>query len=635
MKILVIDRSDPYREEELAARMAQPKEQDVLFAENGTLLFSRIVYPDELDGVIFDSQGHYEKRDRYRVELKNTADYFQKALETMTGGQAVLIRQSAYQEGCGIFLRKDPAFPVNGQGYRLTIQPDRIEIASAGLQGITNGVYSFLEQLGCMFLTEDTDYIPKLPTIHLQREEIVREPSVQWRSVYSFGAEKADKDRFCRDELGWHSKLKLNGAGYDDWGTWCHSSFEFISPEEYFDTHPEYFAMVGGRRVKKQGPVQTQLCWTNGEVYRIISEKLFRMMEEQPDTHIWDVSQMDTWINRGKGCQCEKCREIDRREETPMGSLLAFINRLAEECEQRFPVNYISTLAYNYTAKPPKHLRPRENVIIKLCLMPGDPASSYADPKSRPSEKSSRLVREWGRIASHLLIWDYNVNYHHYPMPYPVIGSMEENQRFYLENHAYGIFHQMAIDKGAQDAALHAYLYAKLMWDSSTDVAKEAGRYLDVYYGAAAPYIAAYYQAVYDHVQNYGKPLYLYAKPERYGSGYLSDRCLREYRAILEQGLHAVAGDRERTARVEREMLGIFYVKAEKLSLDQKGRREALERMMRICRSSGITALTEGKGNIIDSFYRRNDRELRILPLVGAAAAGGIYFLYRVLSGRK
>lgn len=627
----VIDRTDEYNEQTFIKKMAKPKDNDVLFAQNGSLLFEYIVYPDEIDDVQFNSDGSYDKKERYKVELKNSAEFFAQTLKQMTGGEIKLVPYSQYQEGLSIFLNMDSTLDIMSQGFYLSIHDNEISISSVSLQGITNGIYSFLEdELGCMFVAEDFDYIPEIPTIHLNEKDEKNEPSIEWRNVYTYAAIRLSDNAFNKNYLGWHTKLRLNGAGNDDWMNWCHTSFNYIPPEEYYDEHPEYFSLYRGKRVYEQGPVSGQLCWTNEDVYQIISEKVFKEMEENPDIHIWDVSQMDTWINRGVGCECDNCKAIDEKEESQMGSLLTFINRLAEDCYARFPENYISTLAYNYSVKPPKNIKPRENVIIKLCLMPGDNASNYAFPASKDAQNAHDVVEAWGKIARHLLIWDYNVNFHNYLMPFPVIGNMKLNNDFYIENNTYGIFHQMDYDKGGQDARLHTYLYAKLMWDKNADVEKLAGKYMDVYYGEAAAYIQEYYQAVHNNIQKYNQGMYIYARPERYTFGYLSDKCLKEYMNIFDRALEAVSGNAELTARVEREMLGVLYIKAEKFSFDKSGRRDALENMVAICKDNEINALLEGPGDILDEFYARNLKEINFIP---AIAAGVICLPIAVILG--
>lgn len=610
----IIELNKKYSEAELAKQISTIKNDDVAFAENGKLLFPKIVYPDNLDEIEFDESYEYDYTQRYRVELKNSAVFFKNAIEKITGDSSELITKSIYNGEKAIILEIDESLKISRQGYVLDINENNIRISSVFEQGITNGIFSFLENyLGCMFPAPDCDYIPRLSDIHFSKVHIEDEPDIMWRSVYTQSSEKDPSHYNKKDYLGWHTKLRLNGAGSDDLGNGCHSSFNYISPDEYYKEHPEYFSFYMGRRIYKQGPVSGQLCWTNEDVYKIISEKLFRQMEENPEVHIWDVSQMDTWINRGVGCKCKKCREIDKREKSQMGSLLTFINRLADECAQRFPNNYISTLAYNYTVKPPKHIRPRRNVLIKLCLMPGNAASSYANPSGKWAKNAHNVVRKWSKIADNIMIWDYNVDYHGYFIPFPLIRSMSENNKFYIDNNAYAIFHQMAYETRAQDAELHAYLFSKLMWDKRANVEVLARKYLDVYYQEAADYIAKLYNLVDKNIQKSAQPLYIYAQPDAYRAGYLSDRCLKEYANILDEALNAVKDNEELTERVRREKLGILYVKAKKFSFDTKGRLKALDEFYEICKENAITDILEGKPNYIEEFYKTTKKEIRTL----------------------
>ncbi|MGN0532170.1 MAG: DUF4838 domain-containing protein, partial [Eubacterium sp.] len=198
-------------------------------------------------------------------------------------------------------------------------------------------------------------------------------------------------------------------------------------------------------------------------------------------------------------------------------------------------------------------------------------------------------------------------------VPFPLISSMSDNNKFYSENNVYAIFHQMTYETRAQDAELHAYLFSKLMWNRNTDVNKLAGKYMDVYYGKAAPYIAQYYNLVHENVQRFGQPLYIYAQPDAYRAGYLSAKCLKEYTKILNNALEVVKGDVELTKRVRREKLGILYVKAKKISFNKKERNKALDEFYKICKGNGITDIMEGKPNYLDEFYEKTKKQIKTI----------------------
>lgn len=333
----------PYDEKAFLNELSSEGEKKVCISDNGNLLFNYIVYPDELF-----SGG----TDRYIQELESAVEFLSTALETMTGGETELVSRSQYDEkgGKAFILETDETLDVGNGGYSLNVSQQSIEIKAKDFSSLSGGIYAFLEdKLGCMFVSPEYDYIPKSNTVWVDECQIKHTPSIEWRYVYSYEADIRKNEDGSENYGGWNSKLRLNGAGSNDWYAWVHTSFTYVSPDEYFAEHPEYFSLYRGKRTYKQGPVSGQLCWTNEDVYNIISQKVLQQMRENPDIHIWDVSQMDTWESRGVGCACDKCKEIDEREGSQMGSLLTFINRLADDVAKEFPDNYISTLAYNYT----------------------------------------------------------------------------------------------------------------------------------------------------------------------------------------------------------------------------------------------------------------------------------------------
>ena len=111
----------------------------------------------------------------------------------------------------------------------------------------------------------------------------------------------------------------------------------------------EYYALRNGKRIP------TQLCLTNPDVLKITIDNLRRKMAANPGAVYWSVSQND---NR-QYCTCPKCRAIDEREGSPSGSIIDFVNKVADE----FPDRMISTLAYEYS-RAPKNLKPGNTSIL-------------------------------------------------------------------------------------------------------------------------------------------------------------------------------------------------------------------------------------------------------------------------------
>ena len=91
-----------------------------------------------------------------------------------------------------------------------------------------------------------------------------------------------------------------------------------MPPEKYFNEHPEYYSEVNGKRLGKR----TQLCLTNPDVLRLVTEEVLRRIREDPNASFYGVSQND-WYNY---CTCEKCKAIDDYEESHAGTMIAFVN---------------------------------------------------------------------------------------------------------------------------------------------------------------------------------------------------------------------------------------------------------------------------------------------------------------------
>lgn len=601
-----------YDEGAFLQELSKGGDNRVCFAEDGKLKFGYIVYPDGL---------YTQEENRNNAELKGAIEFFISAIEKMTGDNILAVEQSDYdlEQGKAVILATDKSLNVGKGGYTLDINDNAITISAKDYEGLYGALYAFLEdELGCMFVSRDYDYIPEAKTIWLDKGTKEHTPSMEWRYVYAYEAELRTNEDGTKQYNGWNSKLRLNGSGMNDWYNWVHTSFTYVSPDEYFDEHPEYFSLYRGKRTYQQGPVSGQLCWANEDVYKIISEKVLQEMRDNPDKHIWDISQMDTWESRGDGCACDKCKAIDDREGSPIGSILTFINRLADEVAKEFPDNYISTLAYNYSAEPPKNIKPRDNVIIKLCLMPGDCASDYATPTSKHSRQANEIVTGWSKVAKHIVIWDYNIDFHNYLMPFPILDRLEENNDFYLDNNVYGIFHQMSADKGGDNAELNSYVFARLMWNREVDVQKIFDKYLTVYYEDAAPYIAQYYSDLDKRVIESGQELYIYAKPWQYLTTYLSPDAIDGYLQMFAKAEQAVKGNEEVLARVKKAKLGVLFAKATQFSADTKGRKQALEEFVSVCKANNITSLIEGEqnGEELAVFYDSTMAEIKAMPFI-------------------
>ena len=154
--------------------------------------------------------------------------------------------------------------------------------------------------------------------------------------------------------------------------------------------------MVNGERKN------TQLCLSNDDVLKIVCENLFKQIEENPHCKVFSVAQNDN----EEYCQCEKCRKIDAAEGSPSGSMINFVNKVADKVKEKYPDILIHTFAYQYTKKAPKHIKPRENIIVRLCNIECEWSMPFLEKAQLyPDSKEADFInniKDWTSISDNV-----------------------------------------------------------------------------------------------------------------------------------------------------------------------------------------------------------------------------------------
>jgi hypothetical protein len=274
-----------------------------------------------------------------------------------------------------------------------------------------------------------------------------------------------------------------------------HSFFHYVSSKEYGEEHPEYFALVDGERKLQMGGGGPELCLTNPDVLRIVINKILDALKKHPDMENISVSQNDN----NKYCRCPSCAAIDEREGTPMGSILTFVNAVADEVAKEYPDVMIGTLSYWYSRKPPKTIKPRPNVQIQLCSIECCVLHPINDPECEKNVQFCRDLADWGKMCDHISIWNYNTNFRNYLLPCPNLRVIEPNIRYFVANNAIGIFMQAAGNAlGAELSDLRNYVMANLLWDPNKSGRKLIDEFLDLHYGRSAGPIRRFINLTHD-----------------------------------------------------------------------------------------------------------------------------------------
>ncbi len=540
--------------------------------------------------------------------VKYSAEELQKFIKEMSGAELPIITDANPIQEKEIILGKskrleDLGFSVDWnslgkEGYLLKVTPDRMIIAGGEPRGTLYGVYAVLDDhLGCRWFTPTVSKIPKMDTVVLPLMEEFFVPPLEYREAFTADV-LSDGDWCARNRMNGNScNLNERHGGKISYYGFVHTFNSLLPPEKYFDEHPEYFSMVDGKRIKER----TQLCCTNEDVIRLVSEEVKRWMKEHPEAKVFSVSQND-W---GNYCQCPKCTQLAQAEESQMGPLLYLVNSVARAVREEFPDKYIDTLAYQWSRKPPKTMIPEPNVIIRLCSIECCFAHPFESCTSRMNRDFVKDVEGWSKICNNLWVWDYVTSFSNYLVPFPNLEVRAPNIRFLVRYGVKGIFEQDTYTTlHGEFNELSAYLNAKLLWDPQYDENVAINEFLDAFYGEAAPYVKEYLDLIHKPVHRKDIHMNIGAGPT---GRHLNNELLKQAEVVFDKAEKAVANQPELLERVRVARLSVDYAIMERARLrDEKFKTkntdpsmiDRAKRFFQVAERNNVTQYRETNGDM-------------------------------------
>ncbi len=268
---------------------------------------------------------------------------------------------------------------------------------------------------------------------------------------------------------------------------WIDHSAGYLIPKDlYYDQHPEYFALVNGKRIAKSAfnYKKTPLCLSNADVLRISAERALRWVEAQPERNVFPITYGDTRV----WCECSNCRALDHQPGHHAGRLLHWVNFVADAVGARFPEVTIVTFAYSGSDMAPNNIAPRPNVTMMLSS--GLDMSFYAH-----REKISALlpggiakIKSWNDLVpGRVWVCEYSEKLYHPALPLQV----EDRLNWYRRHGVSGIMYSYGYPDNFR--ALWSHIYGRLMMDSSLSAETLTRDFVTRYYGDGGPAMARFF----------------------------------------------------------------------------------------------------------------------------------------------
>ncbi len=538
---------------------------------------------------------------------KYAASELQKYLHQTTGCK-LEISHAIRPEGKQIYVgfREAPESLVSGlktgefgkEEYIIRSDGQNLLIAGGEPRGTLYGVIGYLfDYLGCRWYTHDVVKVPAHKVVYLPEKEDRQQPAFEYREAWYNEAYEPD----------WAVHNRINPANIPDslGGAYVtypfvHTFYQLVPPEIHFKRHPEYFSMVNGKRVGEEA----QLCLTNPDVVKVATETVFDWIKKHPEASMFSVDQND-----GYGyCECPACKALDDAEGSHSGTLLHFVNQVADAVAKVYPEVKLQTLAYAYTEKAPKTLRPADNVTIRLCHY--EYCSAHPLSGCDNHKPFIHNLNEWNKISKRLSVWDYFTDYNRYLMPFPNFETMKHNVKFYADHGVKGLFIQgsnMPSRGGSEFSTLRAWVFSQLMWNPHTDPQVLVDEFVTEVYGNASGYISEYISLLHDQVKPDSVFFSIWALPEN--MNFLGPATIHKADSLFDLAFKAAGNDAALFKRVELAYLPILYTKLYFYSiggtahLTQEQKPKAMADFKRIIAENQITRMAEGiKIGSIDDF---------------------------------
>ena len=128
----------------------------------------------------------------------------------------------------------------------------------------------------------------------------------------------------------------------------------YLLPEEYFDTHPEWFRMnSNGERSR-----DLNCCASSDEALDLMADNAAMLVKKLYRS----TSRYFLWLDDAKEafCHCEKCREMSASDQQ-----MRILNRILSRLKKDDPNATLAYLAYCETLSAPKTVAPENGIFLE------------------------------------------------------------------------------------------------------------------------------------------------------------------------------------------------------------------------------------------------------------------------------
>ena len=368
-------------------------------------------------------------------------------------------------------------------GYRMVVKGnvlfligrDQNLVGGYGAKGTNRAAIAFVEEFcGVRFLlpTPEGELVPKAEDVcvpgELRKTFVAAFAYIDGRRPYRTGraasfAHNTGTGGAIRAERGCSHTMPL-----------------FVPADKYFDEHPEYFALIGGKRRKGR-----HLCISNPDVQRIVLQKLREQFDAGYDWCI--LGQQDGY----QACMCPRCESMDNYRagssvwegpggveyvsdtlrRNPCERVLVPEKWIIDQCRKSHPDRTIQVIVYGPTLWPSRKFdKFGDTVIAEIC----DPLNTEVINAWRGKVRGLSAYIYWGDATGPM-----GMDVHVTP------GELSKTIRFLRDKGFVGIRQWMGDGNWGLQGPLF-YMLGKLVGDPDLDYQPLLEEYCYGVYGPKA-----------------------------------------------------------------------------------------------------------------------------------------------------
>lgn len=262
-----------------------------------------------------------------------------------------------------------------------------------------------------------------------------------------------------------------------------HTYERAVPRETYAASHPEYFALIGGKRTADQ-PGNAQYCISNPDVQELFYQDLVGSIDR--GYHGVDLGQPDGF----RACQCEACDKLYGTGKDWSEKLWILHRNLAERVAKARPGKLVTMMSYIQTENPPKSFQAfPSNTRI---LLTGTNESDIAPWRGHDVP---------GGYSSYIYNWCPNLGTRYTPMRTPLF--VEAQVKRLADNKIQSVYRDGPGDLYGLEGPTY-YTMGRMFDDPATLTAKSlVQEYCAAAFGRSAPAMISFYGQL-----NHGIELY-------------------------------------------------------------------------------------------------------------------------------